>query len=435
MKKIDNILLIFSALQIQSVALSCSDLKTKIENINTVREILIINDNYNQVAEFIESPLINNVVHIKAIKPLDTFRINTDSTFIYPNSNFLVPCKLIRGDTIHINPYLKDRFLINKSNRDIKYLNIFLDSDSTVFDDSGIKTLTQLEKFYSKDNTRLDSIYKKGSINQLSYLQLRQILKFSYLKNKYRFNQLLPSEIIKGCVNDDFIEELNYQNLMFYAVAKDEKSLYNTYNKAGLMLRGKTKDLIQYRTLMNAIDNTDDSLKEISDDFLKNSNWDTLKVITQKNILPQLSINNDEPEILFTESMTKINIDSLLKFSPKRFTLFKFWATWCVPCIEELPSFYRVAEKYSTSTQSILISVDTKYLTWKEGLLKYKLPNLNNYLIANINKSSLIKRLKVKEIPRLILYDKNVDKFYNLPTLISEKVFIEKFESIVLKSQ
>lgn len=435
MKKISNILFIYSVLQIQFLALSCSGLKTKIENINPVREILIINDSYNQVAEFIESPLINNLVHIKVIKPRDTFRINSDSTFIYPNASFLVPCKLKMGDTIHITPYLKNRFIINKSKSNIEYLNIFLASDNTVFDDAGIKALTQLEKYYLQDSTKIDSIYKNNIVNQACLLQLRQILKFSYLKNKYRFNQSVPSEIINVSENDAFIEELNYQNLMFYTVAKDEKSLYATYNKARLILKGKTRDLIQYRILMNAIDNTDDSLKEISDDFLKKSNWDTLKVIIQKNILPQLSVNSDESEILFNESMGKINIDSLLNFSPKRFTLLKFWATWCTPCIEELPAFYRVAEKYKTYTQSILISVETRYLTWKDGLVKYNLPNINNYLIANINKSALIKRLKIKDIPRLILYDNKIKKFYNLPTLISEKIFIEKFEDIVIKSQ
>lgn len=431
MKKHSKIVLIFLAVQIQFVGFSYADPKYKIEK----KEILIINDSYSQAAQFIESPLINHEVHIKSIRPRDTFRINMDAAIIYPNLNFLVPCKLLSNDTLHITPYLKDRFLINKSNRDIKYLNVFLGSDSTLFDDSGIKSLSQLEKYYLHDNKKLDSTYKNKFIKQSAYLELKQGLKFSYFKNKYRFNQVTSSEIIKECENDNFIEELSYQNLMFYSVFKDEGGLYTKYNKAGLILTGKTRDLIQYRILMNAIENTDDSLKAISDDFLKNSNWDTLKTIIQKNILPQLSVNYDESEILFNESMGKINIDSVLKFSPKRFTLLKFWATWCAPCVEELPAFYRVAEKYKTYAQSVLISVDAKYLTWKEGLVKRNLPSVNNYLIGNINKSPLIKKLKIKEIPRLILYDNELKNFYNLPTLISEKIFIEKFEGLILKSK
>ncbi len=44
-------------------------------------------------------------------------------------------------------------------------------------------------------------------------------------------------------------------------------------------------------------------------------------------------------------------------------TIFNFWASFCKPCIEEIPYFQQIAKKYDTAgVQLVLVSLDMKEL-------------------------------------------------------------------------
>ncbi len=42
----------------------------------------------------------------------------------------------------------------------------------------------------------------------------------------------------------------------------------------------------------------------------------------------------------------------------KGLTVFNFWATWCRPCVAELPHFVEVAKKYKDEVTLVLVSLD-----------------------------------------------------------------------------
>ena len=89
-----------------------------------------------------------------------------------------------------------------------------------------------------------------------------------------------------------------------------------------------------------------------------------LKIITFSNLLFSEGFSNFEeqllPEIiLFDENKIKTNLSSYLKNSNHRLTIINFWATWCPPCIEELPSLNRLAIMFEEKGIDILaISMD-----------------------------------------------------------------------------
>ena len=89
-----------------------------------------------------------------------------------------------------------------------------------------------------------------------------------------------------------------------------------------------------------------------------------LKIITFSNLLFSQGFYNFEekllPEIiLFDENKIKTNLSSYLKNSNHRLTIINFWATWCPPCIEELPSLNRLAIMFEEKGIDILaISMD-----------------------------------------------------------------------------
>jgi len=89
-----------------------------------------------------------------------------------------------------------------------------------------------------------------------------------------------------------------------------------------------------------------------------------LKIITFSNLLFSQGFSNFEeqllPEIiLFDENKIKTNLSSYLKNSSHGLTIINFWATWCPPCIEELPSLNRLAIMFEEKGIDILaISMD-----------------------------------------------------------------------------
>jgi thiol-disulfide isomerase/thioredoxin len=73
-------------------------------------------------------------------------------------------------------------------------------------------------------------------------------------------------------------------------------------------------------------------------------------------------------------------------------TIFNFWATFCKPCIEELPYFQKLAKKYdSAGLQLILVSLDAKEMYPKKI-------------------EAFIKRFKITA-PVVFLDETNADKF------------------------
>jgi len=67
-----------------------------------------------------------------------------------------------------------------------------------------------------------------------------------------------------------------------------------------------------------------------------------------------------------------ISLKQLEKITQQEATLYiiNFWATWCKPCVEELPYFEKINEKYKNKgVQTILVSLD-----FKEDLKEKVLP-------------------------------------------------------------
>ena len=73
-------------------------------------------------------------------------------------------------------------------------------------------------------------------------------------------------------------------------------------------------------------------------------------------------------------------VASLADFRGKILVL-NFWASWCGPCVDELPSLKQFAQRYAGKDVTVLgISLDEDPDAYQEFLLKYEInfPNLRN---------------------------------------------------------
>ena len=108
----------------------------------------------------------------------------------------------------------------------------------------------------------------------------------------------------------------------------------------------------------------------------------------------------------------KLTFKDLLEKSKNKIIVLDFWASWCGPCIYEMPNVNKLKKVFSNSdVEFVFISIDQTESDWRGGLKKTKIPG-NHYWIADKSKSALIKYLKMESIPRYVIINKsgNIEK-------------------------
>jgi thiol-disulfide isomerase/thioredoxin len=90
-----------------------------------------------------------------------------------------------------------------------------------------------------------------------------------------------------------------------------------------------------------------------------------------------------------------------------KYIYFDIWATWCGPCIREIPYLKETEEKYSESNiQFVSVSIDAikDFEKWKEFIVDKELGGIQLYADGDW-KSSIITDYAIEGIPRFILVD------------------------------
>ncbi len=65
-----------------------------------------------------------------------------------------------------------------------------------------------------------------------------------------------------------------------------------------------------------------------------------------------------------------------------QYVLLNFWASWCAPCIKEIPDLKRVLNRYNAKGFNIInISLDSKKKDWIQAVKKYEILEFHNVLV------------------------------------------------------
>ncbi|MCS7073524.1 MAG: TlpA family protein disulfide reductase [Bacteroidia bacterium] len=90
-------------------------------------------------------------------------------------------------------------------------------------------------------------------------------------------------------------------------------------------------------------------------------------------------------------------------------TVVNFWASWCKPCVEELPCFANLANEGNGKVRIILVSLDaTSRLSTAQEILKKKGIDFQTYLLTDPNPNAWIDKINPKwggSIPASAIYD------------------------------
>ena len=127
-------------------------------------------------------------------------------------------------------------------------------------------------------------------------------------------------------------------------------------------------------------------------------------------LLPTKKITN----ISWIGSVRLSNIDGRMleinEVSGKRFTILNFWATWCAPCVEEMPMLSKFYNKTKMEGISVIgLAIDSEKNV-KEFMQKIKVEH--HLLVAGAEGTNIMEKIGLNpsnSLPFTIMFDKNYD--------------------------
>jgi thiol-disulfide isomerase/thioredoxin len=133
------------------------------------------------------------------------------------------------------------------------------------------------------------------------------------------------------------------------------------------------------------------------------------KLTNKFNVLSKLDKGMGSPEFTDYENF-KGGTTSLVDLKGK-FVYIDVWATWCGPCIREIPSLQKVEDEYHNSNiYFVSMSIDERngpkynYKRWKEMIVEKDLTGIQLFA-DNAWKSKFTMAYGIDSIPRFLLID------------------------------
>ena len=107
------------------------------------------------------------------------------------------------------------------------------------------------------------------------------------------------------------------------------------------------------------------------------------------SVLPNIELPDSEGNLISTESLRG------------KYVLIDFWATWCTPCIREIPNLKDLYAKYNEKGFEIYgISLDMDKDAWLSSLIRYDLSWIN---VTDLDGSPTARQMSIQYIPHTFL--------------------------------
>lgn len=114
----------------------------------------------------------------------------------------------------------------------------------------------------------------------------------------------------------------------------------------------------------------------------------------------------DVGEARLTLGMDTFLLSSVTRDLSRPRCLIHLWATWCAPCLAQMPALQVFAEKYKHQVDVLGISIDTDVQRWRR-YVEVNLSNESEYNGINGWSNEIFEILSIDRIPTYVLLDED----------------------------
>lgn len=132
----------------------------------------------------------------------------------------------------------------------------------------------------------------------------------------------------------------------------------------------------------------------------------------QQSVETTAEVNSSDLEVYDFNGFQKF-----LEKKDDKIYVVNFWATWCAPCIKEMPYFEKLNQEYKKDVEVLFVSLDFPHLY--ESKLKpfIKDKNIQSKVVAlnDVDMNTWIPKVDESwsgSIPATLIYKNDVSKFY-----------------------
>lgn len=293
---------------------------------------------------------------------------------------------------------------------------------------SAFKKLDSLaENKLKKKELILKSLLKSDLISYPNYYGELSNLNYKYYSSLLDNYQLTNDDYYKNRINNlyfknnDALENAfmsyGYMNLYIAKIILKQKTAYNLdYAKAFDKLPNyfQNNHLKFFREFcFNQIATNSGEFIEIRNYFNKFKAIYSTDTTTINSLKKRYSVNSKKTEykksnvyILNSEN-DEITLSEITKKYIGKLIYVDFWASWCAPCIAEMPASKTLQKEYKgKDVVFIYISTDKDKNAWINASENLNIKNEFNFLATNYPNSNFYNSLKLYAIPRYIIFDK-----------------------------
>ncbi len=183
------------------------------------------------------------------------------------------------------------------------------------------------------------------------------------------------------------------------SIAERITALESMVKTAGLKVRAEDVMLSKHIASFNYADNYDEGLKELTD--LTDRFHLDAKYLGEFKVRKSSIAGTPFPDGINLYDLKGNKVD-FSKYRGK-YVYIDMWASWCVPCIKEIPYLKALEKELQNDNVSFLsLSIDTKEEAWKKKVADL---GLEGELVINKD-NKLCEALNVTGIPFFLIYDK-----------------------------
>ncbi|HEV7348692.1 TlpA disulfide reductase family protein [Telluribacter sp.] len=293
----------------------------------------------------------------------------------------------------------------------------------------GVNLLSSVENLKHNSQQILDSLRSHKQISDEVY---------KFYQQKYS-NLLLKLEIMADSLDStQAAKELNsryarqsYQDIYFnqcldnfekkYITSKAKWTVSNQYNlkdpKESFTLAKGISGLspsVKEQLLFASLGKVDLFFPDETQTYLKafvNTVKDTTLIKKALAKYQKDKLLNKTPSNLhlLTLNREQITIEELLKSKKGKVIYLDFWASWCAPCIEEMPHSKDLFQVYENKNlEVVFVSLDDSFMKWEKASERLGVNlTMNSFRILGPEKSKFLQEHKLTTIPRYMVVDKS----------------------------